>query len=104
MRTTLALLLALSTLAACSVPEDQFAEKSAKAMCKKADQCDDLEGSVDDCIDDMTEAMQSLMDVASAFGGEYDAAAAGECIRDIKAASCDDDGEAADCDIYGDGS
>ena len=92
----------LVAMIGCSVSEADFPEKSAEAACKKADRCDELDGTREDCEENWAAFVEGLIDVADAFGAEYDAAKGGECIRHIRSLECDELDDWADddeCDI-----
>lgn len=92
----------LAAMMGCSVSEADFPEKSAQAICKKADRCDELDGTREDCEEGWANLVEGVIDVADALGADYDPAKGGECIRHIKALECDELDDWADddeCDV-----
>lgn len=99
----------VSSLVACSIPEEDFPEKYGKEACKRLEECDkgdyeEIYGDDDaECVDDFADVADILLDLGDLAGETYDPAKGRECVRNLRKATCEEiqDGE-ADCDVWAD--
>ncbi len=99
-------LLAAGLLSACDPTEEEFPEAYAKAVCSKLKKCDraDYEQSYDDkneCVEAWAGGAEWILDLGDLLGAEYSEALAGDCLSEIRRASCAefDDGE-YECEVF----
>lgn len=103
------MLLALPALVACKMERDEFIEKLAQTSCELSEECspDEFGATFDDteeCVNFYVGFMGLMPDEED--GCNYDAGAARDCLKEAKAATCDDyDDEIPACDevFTGDG-
>lgn len=86
-------LLTLTFSSGCTLARDSAADAYAKAACNQERRCD--RGSYDlaydnmgECRGDVSDVYEGLMDLAEAFGCEYDPREARRFLGDLKSASC----------------
>ena len=85
----LSLTFVVVSLAGCAVSQEDFPEEAASAYCKRADACDFLDGSREDCEGAVSGTLNTLIGAADLFGAEWDAGGAGRCVRKVRSATCD---------------
>ena len=102
MRTLLPMLAFALFATACSTPvsRDAFPQKAAKILCKKAAACDKADfdatyDSISECTDDVDGVVEGGLDTAETIDifdvCEWDDAAAGALLADLRAADCNED-------------
>ena len=85
----------VTALVACAPPtEAEFPEAWAKVVCSREKECDRGQfdsnwEDMDDCRTSRADAADQLLDIWDVFGN-YSEDAAGECLSDMRAASCEE--------------
>lgn len=103
----LSIVVLASSLVACAIPEDEFPDVYAKALCPQLEECHaadyaDTYGDDDDaCLDDAADGAELILDLGDLAGETYDEAKGRDCVQEVKAASCGDLDD-VDCDVWSD--
>jgi hypothetical protein len=74
----------------CAISVEDFPERAATAVCDKAEQCDDLQGSYTNCVSFWSGAASLWVGLAEAQNYDYSASEAAACVRRIGRVSCDE--------------
>lgn len=95
--------LTIVLLSACGIPQEDLGEKAGEAWCKRARQCGDIEREEEeDCVSQIANGVDLVVNLGESFGEEYDAGGAGACVREVRSLSCDemDTWSSEDCRLF----
>lgn len=90
MRVQLSFALCLLGLGGCTISEENFPERAAETMCDKAEECDDLASSYQNCVSTWEGIVQAWVEVSEDLNYEYDPGEAQSCVASVRRLSCDE--------------
>lgn len=80
---------------------DAFLSEYAKAYCEYLDECGGLGGDTGMSVSECTDYVENSLDQQTSVCDGFDSEAADDCLKAMKAASCDESADTSSCsDVY----